>query len=911
MDFYEIEEKWNNEWLNAKIFEAEPNDKKPFMIVFAFPYVNSPFHMGHAYTYSIADTVARYKRMQGYNVLFPAGFHATGTPILSFAKRIKAGDKGLIDEFKNIFNIPDEDIKKMIDPLFLANYFIEIDRRAFKDLGFSIDFRREFVSIDQKFSKFVEWQFDKLNEAGLLTKGLHWVGWCPNENNAVSMHDTSGDKEPEIEEITGIKFKVKDRDFSFLCATFRPETLFGVTNLFINKNAKYVICTIENEKVCISEEASKRLSYQFDIRDTQTISNDELLTLKAINPINNSEVPILHASFVDPKNGTGVVMSVPAHAPFDYYALYEENKRYDIKPIKVLEINNYEIPAKKYIEMVDEEDINKKLEIATEKEYKEEAHKGIFSIEPYKGLNESEVREKIKEDLEKSNNAIPIYIIENAPIYCRCGAEVVVKKISDQWFLDYGNQEWKKIAKELLDKMQVLPESARKDLEYTINWLHERAVVRAEGLGTKFPLDNKYIIESLSDSTIYPIFYTFSHLLKDVKPEQLTKSFFDFVILNIGNIDQVSKETGIDYNIIKKSKEEFEYWYKNSYNSSGYDLVYNHLTMYIFNHAIIFKDKREYWPKGIIANGLVLYDGQKMSKSLGNIIPALDIRKKFGADPTRLALIYSSNVDSNPNFELNNLKGIIERLSYIENVIDNIQNYNNTEIKNIDYWLYSKLAKKIKNATNEMEKLLTRDYVLDVLFNTIDELKRYFDRGGSNPLVLNEYISKVLLLMQPIAPHIAEELWHRIGNETFVSLEKWPAIDESMINDKLEKSEEAIDLFIDDVKSIRDMLKRKNREIKKLKIIIASKEKREKVKEYFENRLDDKNIKEAIEKRKDRLDLLRDNDISQDDEIAIFNDAKDYISKKIGVEVYIEREEESKSEKRIRSLPLIPSFELE
>ncbi|MFP3279401.1 MAG: class I tRNA ligase family protein, partial [Candidatus Micrarchaeota archaeon] len=170
INFEEIESKWNKAWEDAKIFEAEPNDKEPYMVTVAFPYVNSPLHIGHLKTYGDGDILARYKRMRGYNVLFPMGFHATGTPVLAFAKRIKNNDPEIIKELKNV-GVPDEEIKKMVDPLYIANYFIKSIENDMRTSGLSIDWRRKFVSIDPIFSKFVEWQFGILNANHLLVQG--------------------------------------------------------------------------------------------------------------------------------------------------------------------------------------------------------------------------------------------------------------------------------------------------------------------------------------------------------------------------------------------------------------------------------------------------------------------------------------------------------------------------------------------------------------------------------------------------------------------------------------------------------------------------------------------------------------------------------------------------------------------
>ena len=252
INYNEIEKKWQKAWEDSKVFEVEPNDKKALLVTAAFPYVNSPPHIGHARTYGTVDAYARYMRMMGFNVLYPMAFHATGTPLLAFAKRIKNNDSELIKELK-VFHVPDAEIMKMTDPEYIANYFIKEDESVMKDAGYGIDWRRKFVSVEPIFSKFVEWQFIKLKDKGYITKGKHPVGWCTTDNGAVGQHDTKHDVQPDIQQITVIKFKDSASDVYFGCATYRPETLYGVTNIFIDKNAKYVVAKIGNESYYIQK----------------------------------------------------------------------------------------------------------------------------------------------------------------------------------------------------------------------------------------------------------------------------------------------------------------------------------------------------------------------------------------------------------------------------------------------------------------------------------------------------------------------------------------------------------------------------------------------------------------------------------------------------------------------------------
>lgn len=262
LDFNKIEAKWQKRWEEARIFEADVDSSKPkFFVTVAYPYVNSPQHIGHGRTYGLTDVYARYKRMRGFNVLYPQGFHYTGTPILAMARRVAKKDQELINEFQKDYKIPLDTIKAFNDPLTLAKYFHNELKLGMKEMGYSIDWRREFTTIDPIYSKFIQWQFRKLSCKGYLVQGTHPVGWCPSDNNPVGMHDTQGDVEPEITEVTLLKFRTED-GLVFPVVTYRPETVYGVTNLWINPDVEYVIAKVDGEKWVASQECFEKLKYR-------------------------------------------------------------------------------------------------------------------------------------------------------------------------------------------------------------------------------------------------------------------------------------------------------------------------------------------------------------------------------------------------------------------------------------------------------------------------------------------------------------------------------------------------------------------------------------------------------------------------------------------------------------------------
>jgi leucyl-tRNA synthetase len=955
IDYKDIEQKWQKAWNDAKIFEVEPNDKKPLMVTAAFPYVNSPPHIGHARTYGTADAYARYKRMRGFNVLYPMAFHATGTPLLAFAKRIRNNDRELIDELK-VFHVPENDIREMTDPSYIANYFIKENEAVMRATGYGIDWRRKFVSVEPLFSKFVEWQFLKLKEKGYITKGKHPVGWCTTDNGAVGQHDTKHDVQPDIQQITVIKFKESASDIIFPCATYRPETLYGVTNIFIDKDAQYVVAKMNGERYYISKIAIESLSHQFEIEVESEISGADLLTKKAINLITNKEMPVLPGFFVKPDIGTGIVMSVPAHAPFDYVALQRlKQQNYPMPEMeykKIIEVEpkdgigigrsltdvnsgeakalHPEIPALAYLEILhaDVNAIDDMIEFATKLSYREESHWGIMLVDEYKGMKEPEARVLMKKRLEGSKAAFSMYVIANdEPVYCRDGTRVIVN-IVDQWFINYGDQKWKETARSNLKEMKIYPEKLRLTFEKTVEWLDLRATERKQGLGTVFPFDNSSKIESLSDSTMYMSFYTFVHLLRNEKvtPEQLKPEFFSYVLLGEGDLAKVSEATGIESPVIVKCKESFDYWYSNTSRHSGPDLIPNHLTMYIFNNSGLLKKPE--WPKQIVVNGFVDYEGEKMSKSLGNIIPLSDALEKSGSDPVRFIEIAGADLDTNTEFTAEGINSIHSRNEFLHRAVLSLPTIKSKELSHMDYWLYSKLNSKIKNATGMMDNINLKGAYAEIYYNSVNELKKYMERDGENEIVMREYLEVITLMLAPAMPHIAEEFWSAMNKPTLAAQEKWPEVNEQMINSEEEIIEDIVDNTVNDIRQSIELTSKitanAGKAVKEIRIIIAEQWKMK----AYSLLSKTKNISKTIEAggeigvEKDELSQFlaqfakKINTINERAEISMdlllkaFMEAKDYIGNKFNAKVEVEGQAVSKSQRATRAMPEKPSIDI-
>jgi leucyl-tRNA synthetase len=944
-----IEEKWQKKWETAKIFEATPDPVKPkYYVTVAYPYPNSPQHIGHGRTYTLADVHARYMRMCGYNVLLPMAFHYTGTPVLAMAKRLADNDAGLIDDFIKVYKIPKEKLKDLTEPIAMARYFHQEIKSGMKEIGYSIDWRREFTTIDPTYNRFIEWQFQKLRERGYISQGSHPVGWCPRDGNPVGQHDTIGDVEPEIGEFTLIKFR--QDGLVFPTATLRPETVFGVTNIWLNPKTKYVKATVDGEKWIISQESVEKLIHlNRKVKIRETFEGKELIGKYVENPATKTKIPILPADFVDPKNATGVVMSVPGHAPYDYVALENirkspsQVKEYglaaeaieSVKPISLIKVPGYsEIPAADAVKKMNiHEQSDPKLEDATKEVYRHEFHNGKMkqNTGKYFSLSVAEAKDQVKQDLIAEGKATTMYELLNRPVRCRCKAECIVKMVQDQWFIDYGKPEWKALAHKNLDEMEILPEELRSEFNNVIDWLHEKACARKSGMGTRLPWDKDWIIESLSDSTIYMAYYTIVRHIKQhkIQPVQLTDEVLDYVFLGIGEAAEISKKAGLDLGILEQMRSEFMYFYPLDSRHSGRELIPNHLTFLIFNHTAIFPENL--WPRQIVANGHVMMEGSKMSKSFGNIIPLREAVNKFGADPVRLSVLSTAELQQDADFSPTIARSMRERLERLYRFASEVtrtahKTVANTSLTAIDKWMLSRLQEHIKKTTAAMDKLAVRKVIHGILYELDQDfqwyLRRTADKRGKRKTAIACVFNKVLevetRMLAPIAPHVCEELWEIMGKNQFISTSSWPAPDEARIDIQAEENEALIVSVLEDTlnilkatgatpkrifyyvaapwkqkiyliglkKSVSGKIQQKDL-MKELMADPSLKPKAEKIAKFTGQILDE--INRMPEERKQRL--IRVETINEN---QVLNEAEDFFEKEIKAEIHIYDEEESK-----------------
>lgn len=229
-------------------------------------------------------------------------------------------------------------------------------------------------------------------------------------------------------------------------------------------------------------------------------------------------------------------------------------------------------------------------------------------------------------------------------VISRSGDECVVA-LTDQWYLTYGEEEWAAVTTTALQAMRTYSPEVQHGFEHTLGWLKQWACSRSFGLGTRLPWDPQYLIESLSDSTIYMAYYTVAHLLQGgdmygrapapaVAAEDVTDAVWDFVLLG----KPAPAECGIAPAMLERMRQEFEFWYPFDLRVSGKDLIQNHLTFCLYNHTAIWPD-RSMWPKGMRCNGHLQLNGEKMSKSTGNFKTLEQAVQEYSADAMRVCVL--------------------------------------------------------------------------------------------------------------------------------------------------------------------------------------------------------------------------------------------------------------------------------
>jgi len=333
-----------------------------------------------------------------------------------------------------------------------------------------------------------------------------------------------------------------------------------------------------------------------------------------------------------------------------------------------------------------------KLAEAKERVYLKGFYEGIMIGGVCAGMKVSEAKKFVRKMLIKEGLAASYCEPENEVI-SRTGDECVVA-FCDQWFINYGEESWKNSVKQhvLSQNFNAYNEKNLTEFKETLEWLKKWACSRSTGLGTRLPWDKQWVIESLSDSTIYMAYYTVAHLLQGghidgqkvgplgITVDQMTHEVWNYIFKKGPYPDGCT----IPEENLKKLRSEFEYWYPMDLRVSAKDLIRNHLTMSLYNHYAIWENP-DMMPRGFFCNGYILVNGKKMSKSEGNFFTLKDCINKFGADATRFALADAGDSLDDANFEESVANAAISRLYNFERFIAEVASSKDSE-PTYDLW---------------------------------------------------------------------------------------------------------------------------------------------------------------------------------------------------------------------------------
>ena len=731
MNYQEIEKKWQNYWEEHKSFKAiEKNDKNPYYILVEFPYPSgSGLHVGHVRSYTAQDAIARMKRMQGENVLFPMGWDAFGAPAEQYA------------------------IKNHIHPKEAVKENIKTFKRQMKTLGFSFDWDREFSTTDPEYYKWTQWQFLQFYKHDMAYKATVPVNWCPNCKTVLSNEDAAGGvcercgtqvvqknksqwmlrmsdyaedllngledtnfapkvKLGQINWIgksigAEVDFKVDGFDEAFTVFTTRCDTLFGATYCVLSPEHPLVNKITSKEK----EEEVKKYQEECSLKNEmeRTELNKEktgvFIGAYAINPVNNKKIPIYISDYVLASYGTGAIMAVPAHDSRDYAFA----KKFNIPIIQVLKGENEEINIEESAYEGDGIHINSSF---------------------LDGLNKEDAINKMLDYLEENN----------------CGKKKVNYKMRD-WIFSRQRFWGEPIPMIYCEHCGWVP-MKESDLPLLLPDVAEYE-----------PTDNgESPLAKITDwvNTTCPKCGAAAKRETDTMPNWAGSSWYFLRFMDPHNTKEFA------------SMENMKYWNKVNWYNGGMEHTARHLlyarfwVQFLYNIGLVpnkeMIDTR-------VSHGMVLgSDNQKMSKSKGNVINPDDIVREFGADTLRVYEMFMGDYEQDSPWSTDSLKGckrFIDKIIRLKDRVINKEEYS----KDLEV-IINKSIKKVEYDLSHLG-YNTAVSTLMILANKYEEKEE----------ITKKDYQVLLTLLNPIAPHITEELNEMLGYKPLCE-STWPVYDE-------------------------------------------------------------------------------------------------------------------------------------
>ncbi|MGA9840304.1 MAG: class I tRNA ligase family protein [Thermoplasmata archaeon] len=814
--------RWQEEWARAGLARGRrESGREKFFALVAYPGTSGFFHVGHLRSYAYADALHRYHRALGQAVFFPFGVHASGLPAVTFAQRVADRDPAVLQSLEDA-GVPPADWQRWTEPEQAARFLGEEYRRVLGRMGVLIDGSTYVTTVDDGYRAFVQWQMRTLHAAGAVVQGTYFASVCPVCGPVAvdaSETDLSSGGDAEVTRFVTVPFPLDDGR-TLLAATVRPETVYGVTNLWLAPGEELVVWHRGAEEFLVARPGAERLVDQHGGHVGHSVLASELLGRRVRVPLEGKSVAILTSELVDPSVGTGVVMSVPAHSPADAAAvssLSRSDREVVGTPAVLLEIpsgseltpSEAELvagegtPAERALRAAGAKGLSDRsaVEAATERLYRIEFVRGRMTVPSLAGVSVREAREKVAQSLAEGGRSVELQEFSK-PVVCRNGHSVVIRRVPDQWFLHYGDPEWKRQTLEAARQLGTWPTEYAQELPAIIEWFNDRPCTRrGRWLGTSFPLDPSWVTEPIADSTFYMAFFVVRRFVSEGRLTlvQLTDAFFDYVFRGTG-----TGEPSVAPSLLAEVRAEFEYWYPVDINMGGKEHKSVHFPVYLFTHARLLP--RELQPRGIYVNGWITGPaGEKLSKkdvsSKGGRIPPIDLALgRWGPDALRLYYVSAASPAADVEWNSETVDAASSRLEDVERLAKETRG-EGAGPPELDAWLLSNFHRIVARVRTALDTTDLRSVAEDVYVSVPSLLRRYYARGGA-PCAATDRVGKAwTLLMGPITPHLAEE----VGEGRFpglVASQAFPTDAEFPLSEVAEAREAFLGRVEDDLRAV-------------------------------------------------------------------------------------------------------------
>lgn len=754
-NFKEIEKKWQKRWDEENIYKVtEDKSREKYYVLEMFPYPSGKLHMGHVRNYSIGDVVARFKTMKGFNVLHPMGYDAFGLPAEN------AAIKNNVEPAKWTY----ENMAEMTEQL--------------KQLGLSYDWDREVATCKPDYYKWMQWIFIQFYKKGLAYKKESPVNWCPscatvlaNEQivdgecerckTAVTKKSLSqwyfkitdyADRLLDgLDDLEGwpnkvkimqknwigrsygaeVVFKIDGFDCNLEVFTTRPDTLFGVTYMVLAPEHPYVLDLVggsdrEREVKAYIEEVKKK--NEIERSSTTGEKTGVFLGRYAINPVNEKKIPIFISDYVLMNYGTGAIMAVPAHDERDFAFA----KKFNLEILPVISPDGKKISGSDLKEAIIEDGI-------------------MLNSGKYDGRKNREVSDEIVAELQKRD----------------IGEKKVNYRLRD-WLISRQRYWGTPIPMIYCDNCGWIPEEESK-------------------LPVLLPTDVEFTGKGESPIATSKTFKDVSCPKCGKKAERevdTMDTFLDSSWYYLRYCDARNTERIFD-------KEKVDYWMNVDQYIGGVEHAILHL-MYARFFQMALTDlgytKSQEPFKNLLTQGMVVKDGKKMSKSIGNIVAPSEIIESYGADTARLFILFAAPPERELDWSDEGVEGAYRFINRVYKLVyENIARY--PDVLPVDFTNDNKADKELLFVLNSTVKKVGIDIGERFNFNTgisaimelVNFMYKYKEGKDFNPELFKQAIHKLVLILAPFTPHVCEEMWSGLGNETSVHLEAWPIVDEKVL----------------------------------------------------------------------------------------------------------------------------------